>query len=712
MKTDSLPSKPSRWWRWLAAALALLLASIAGFFVWLRFQPPPPFTHAVTLAGVGPQIAVDDLSDPFGVAVDRDGNIFMSDGRRGKIHRLSPNQETTASVIASNLEMPSAVAVAPDGSLVVANTGAQTIVRVDPKNGSTAIIAGADRISGDADGAATEARFNGPIGVAVGKDGAIFVADTYNDRIRAINRDGRVSTLAGSNEPGFKDGAGTAARFDTPCGIAVAADGALLVADTGNHRIRRVTMNGAVTTIAGTGEATERDGAPLEAAFAEPTALALRDANSFYVADAAGNAVRLCDLGQQREQTPPSVTTIAGGYPLGLNDGALSAVKLNRPTGLAVIQGWRKSTLVFADSGNGLVRAFVTEGIRLGHQAEPETALLKAADIRAAVPPRWPFNPPDKPREIAGTFGEVRGERAPEHDAWFHNGLDIPGGYGETVRAIFSERVSRPLPVEGVASPRERLRLPLIGYIHLRIGRDQDDQPLGPYSSSETGISFRRDENGAVTGVRVRRGTRINAGDPLGTLNQLNHVHLIAGPTAGEINALAALQLPGIADKIAPMIENVTLLNQQWQPFAPAEAKLPRVPVSGRVRIVVRAFDQADGNVSHRRLGIYKLSYTVLKADGSPAPGFDKLRENIVFERLPATPNPVPLAYAEGSRSGYSGSTIFAYIATNIVRDGEAREDFWDAAQLPPGDYLVRVIAEDFFGNKTLREVPVTVAAQ
>ena len=72
----------------------------------------------------------------------------------------------------------------------------------------------------------------------------------------------------------------------------------------------------------------------------------------------------------------------------------------------------------------------------------------------------------------------------------------------------------------------------------------------------------------------------------------------------------------------------------------------------------------------------------------------------------------MPLAYAEGSRSGYSGSTIFAYIATNIVRDGEAREDFWDAAQLPPGDYLVRVIAEDFFGNKTLREVPVTVAAQ
>ncbi len=705
MNTDSLPSKTSRLWRWLAAALAVLLAIIAGFFGWLRFQPPQPFTRAVTLAGVGPKIAVDDLSDPFGVAVDRDGNIFVSDGKRGKIHRISSSENTTAPIIASNLEMPSAIAVAPDGSLIVANTGAQTIVRVDPKNGGTAIIAGANGISGFVDGTANEARFNGPVGVAVGKDNTIYVADTYNDSIRAIHPDGRVSTLAGGHEPGFKDGAGTDARFDTPCGITVAPDGALLVADTGNHRIRRVTMNGAVTTIAGTGEATERDGAPMDAAFAEPTAIAMRDANSFYVADAAGNTVRLCDPGNQRE--PASVTTIAGGYPLGLNDGALSAVKLNRPTGLAVIQGWRKNALVFADSGNGLVRAFETEGFQVGYQAKPETALLRAADIRAAVPPRWPYNPPDQPREIAGTFGEVRGERAPEHDAWFHNGLDLPGAYGETVRAIFSERVSRPLSVEGVATPRERLRLPLIGYIHVRIGRDQNDQPLTP---GDSGISFRRDENGGVTGVRVRRGTRINAGDPLGTLTKLNHVHLIAGPTAGEINALAALQLPGIADKIAPVIESVALLNEQWQPFAPDGIKAPRLPVSGRVRIVVRAFDQADGNVNYRRLGIYKLSYTLLKSDGSPAPGFDQPRENIVFERLPATPNAVPLAYAEGSQSGYSGATIFAYIATNIVRDGEAREDFWDTALLPPGDYLVRVIAEDFFGNRVQRDVPVAVA--
>lgn len=698
MRRESLPLKSSRSGSRRALVIALLLLVIAaGLFIrWLSL-PPKPFTSVVTLAGIGPKIKADQLSDPFGVAVDRAGNVFVSDGKAGRIYRLTGND---AAVIAEQLDMPSALAVAADGALIVANTGAQTIVRVDPNSHAVTIIAGQAGASGYADGAANSAHFNGPVGVAVGADGAIFVADTYNDRIRVI-KDGQVSTLAGG-EQGFSDGQGDAARFDTPCGIAVAADGSLLVADTGNHRIRRVTIDGAVTTLAGTGEEAERDGAPLLAAFAEPTAVAVRDAHSFYVADAAGHAVRLCTLESQPEK-PAAVTTLAGGWPLGLSDGALSNAKLNRPTGLAVIPGRRDHALVFADSGNGLVRAFVTDGLKIGHQEKPETALITAAEIRAAVPPRWPYNPPATRREIAGTFGEVRGERAPEHEAWFHNGLDIPGAYGETVRAIFSERVSRPISVEGTGGPRERIRLPLLGYIHLRVGRDQNDQPFGI-----DGITFSRDEKGSVVAVRVRRGTRLNAGDAVGTLNRLNHVHLIAGPTAGEVNALAALELPGLTDTVAPVIESIALLNEQWQPFE-ANSKTSNLQLHGRVRIVVRAYDQADGNAGYRRLGLYRLSYTVLKADGSPAPGFDRPRENIVFEKLPADPGAVPLAYAEGSQSGYTGQTIFAYVVTNAVRDGAAREDFLDTASLPPGDYIVRVMAGDFFGNTTRRDVRVVI---
>jgi DNA-binding beta-propeller fold protein YncE len=714
-------SRPARSRRWLIAAALMTLMATAAFlsWYWLRSQPPKPLVAVVTVAGVGPKISSADLSDPFGVAADEDGNLFISDGAGGRIHRVPA--EGAASVIAEGLDMPSAVALAPDGTLVVANTGAHTIARVDPPTGRVSLIAGAPGMSGEADGAHTQARFNAPVGVAVGKDGTIFVADTYNDRIRAIARDGRVRTLAGASEPGYQDGIGTEARFDTPCGIAVAPDGALLIADTGNHRIRRVTLDGAVTTLAGTGEAMERDGLPQEAAFAELTAIAVRDAQSFYVADAAGASVRLCAFGKQPDAQPgeePSVTTLAGGFPNGLADGDLASARLDRPTGLALMPD---GALVFADSGNGLVRAFIPREVKLGFRAEERTATLTAAEIRAAVPPRWPFHPPTARREIAGTFGEIRGERQPEHDAWFHNGLDIPGGYGEVVRAIFTERVSRPLAVEGVGGLRERLRLPLIGYTHVRLGRDQNDRPL-----ADDRFSFRRDEQGRIIGVRVRRGARINAGDAIGTLNRLNHVHLIAGPASAEINALAALELPGLVDTVPPVIESVMLTTANGEPLTeptlakaqgkrstrgarPSNKQAERIPARGRLRIIARAYDQVDGNARYRRLGIYRLGYTVLNADGSPAPGYAEPRYNIVFERLPADPRAAAIAYAEGSQSGYSGTTVFAYTITNVVRDGQAREDFWDAAALAPGDYIVRVIAEDFFGNRATRDILVSV---
>jgi sugar lactone lactonase YvrE len=697
-------------------ALALVLVTVAaGFFawrLWLRWRTPKPLIAVVTVAGAGPKISAATLSDPFGVAVDDDGNIFVSDGAGGRIHRISA--EGAVTVVTEQLDMPSAIAITSDGALVVANTGAHTIARVDLKTSSVSIIAGAPGMSGDADGAGAEARFNGPIGVTVGEDGTIFVADTYNDRIRAIARDGRVRTLAGGREQGYMDGRASEARFDTPCGIAVTPDGALLIADTGNHRIRRLTLDGTVSTITGAGEAVERDGLPLEAAFDEPTAIAVRDEQSFYVADAAGTSVRLCEFGEQ-----PRVTTLAGGYPFGLVDGELANSRLNRPTGLALTPD---GALIFADSGNGLVRAFIPDGLKLGHRSNAEVAILKASEIRAAVPPRWPFDPPTARREIAGTFGEIRGEREPEHEAWFHNGFDIPGGYGETVRAIFSERVSLPMAVDGVGGARERLRLPLIGYIHLRLGRDQNDRPFAGGH-----FIFQRDEQGRVVGLRLRRGTRFNAGDPIGTLNRLNHVHLIAGPASAEVNALAALRWPGLIDTVPPVIEGVTLTTAEGEPLLEsvkksrdkkaARAKPPlqanaRLPVRGRLRIIVQAYDQADGNASYRRLGLYRLGYNVLNADGSPAPGFSAPRENIVFERLPVDQRAVAIAYAEGSQSGYSGKTIFAYAVTNVVRDGEAREDFWDTAALSPGNYTLRVIAEDFFGNRATRDLPVTVVKE
>lgn len=691
------PTRSTSAHRTIILILALAALALLAWYLWARTRPPGPLLLAVTLAGEGPKIASSSLSDPFGVAVDEDGNIYVSDGRGGRIHRL--NEEGALETIASGLDMPSGVALAPDGTLIVAETGVHTISRIDLKTGSKSIIAGAPGESGEKDGAGAEARFNAPVGVAVDDEGNIFVADTYNDRLRLIARDARVTTIAGG-EWGYSDGTGAEARFDTPCGITIAPDGALIVADTGNHRLRRVTRDGIVTTLAGTGEAMSRDGALQEAAFSEPVALAFRRDGALAVADAASSSLRLVTFGEQ-----PQVRTLAGGYPNGLDDGELDTARLNRPTGVAFAP---EDELVFADSASGMLRALLPRGVERGRESAPERLILPASEIRAAVAPRWPYDPPEARREVAGTFGEVRGEVMAEHDAWFHSGLDVPGAYGEMVRAVFSERVTLPLAVEGVGGLRERLRLPLFGYIHLRVGRDANDRMLPGVDARD--FELRRDDLGKVIGVRVRRGARIAAGAPLGTLNRLNHVHLVAGPPAAEVNALSALRLPGLSDTVPPVIEEVVLTDSSGATFGrEGEKGREMVTVSGRARIIVRAYDQMDGNASYRRLGPYRLGYQVLSSSGEPAPGFEQRRETIVFERLPEDRGGVALVYAEGSQSGYEGRTIFAYVVTNVVRDGAAREEFWDAGSLGAGEYIVRVFVADYHGNEARRDLRVRV---
>ncbi|MGH9755893.1 MAG: SMP-30/gluconolactonase/LRE family protein [Blastocatellia bacterium] len=687
----------------VASSVALVAIALVARFWLFRPHPPKPFAAVMTVGGPGLKIANSTLPDLFGVAVDDEDRVFFSDGTGDSVRRIGA--DGGLKTIASDLDTPSGLAFNRsgwfgDGSLIVANTGAHTIVRIDIGTGRSNLVAGAPGQSGFADGAADQSRFNGPVGVAVNKDGVIFVADTYNDRIRAIE-DGRVRTIAGG-ESGFRDGRGAEARFDTPCGIAVVADGYLLVADTGNHRIRRVTLDGEVTTIHEAGGPEDPDSKLAEAAFCEPMGIAARRDGMIFVTSACESSVRMIDLNGQ------VVTTVAGGgFPAGLADGAVAKSKLNRPSSLAFASN---DALVFADTNNGLIRAVTPEGASFGFRSEPNAATIKASDIRDAVPPRWPYDPPEAKRDIAGTFGEIRGEMLPDHGAWFHNGLDIPGAYGETARAIFSERVTQPLAVEGAGGGRERLRLPLVGYTHLRVGRDRNDQPIGDFPNGA--ITFRRDERGRVIGVRVRRGTRIDAGDAIGALNGQHHVHLIAGPYGEESNPLAALRFPGLIDTVAPTIESVAITNELGESlFDSAKAARGAKPcsISARARIIVRAYDQLDGAPRRRRLGVYRLGYQLLRADGSPAAGFEQPRYNMVFDRLPADYDLIKFVYAEGSQSGYGGQTIFGYIVTNVLRDGQTSEEFLDASQIAPGDYMLRVFAEDFFGNQTRRDTSIIV---
>jgi sugar lactone lactonase YvrE len=639
---------------------------------------PAYFAKVRTFAGTH-----REFGEPFGIAV-KDGSIYVSDGDTGKIVKISAMGEITD--FATGLDTPSGIAFDANGDLVVADTGSQTIKKIGPK-GEIVTVAGMEGQSGFADGDAQSALFNGPIGVAVSSDGKIFVSDTYNDRIRVIENE-KVMTLAGSSR-GFADSVGSNAQFDTPLGIAMRND-KVLVADSGNRRIRMIEPDGTTQTLAGSGRGDLHDGSPASASFVEPTAITVDKNGNILIAD--GNAIRVIGTGAF-----PFIETLSDDR-RGFQDGNAYGARLNRPSGLAVDEN---GDLFVADSNNQAVRLFTNadRGQEVT-QADKDSMRYSAAEFRELQPPRWPFDPPGNRREIAGTLGEIRGEVIENNDqVWFHNGLDIAGSYGETARFIRSEKVLDPRAAENFGTLRELLRMPTVGYIHIRLGRDKDGALFG-----DKRVQFETDSNGQPIGVRVPRGSRFDAGEAIGTLNQMNHVHLVAGRTGAEMNAIDALVLPGLTDSIVPVIDSVALFDNGWNEIE-TETSAKRIKLAGKTRIVVRAFDRVDGNAVRRRLGVYRLGYQILNSDKAP---IADVNWTIKFDRMPSN-KAVRFAYATDSKSGATGETIFNYIVSNNVNGDNFNESFFDATALPAGVYTLRVFAADYFGNTAYKDVIIEV---
>lgn len=621
------------------------------------------------------------ITEPFGIAVDG-ATTYISDGEKGNILKL--NADGTSNVFFSGLDTPSGIALTKDGVLIVADTGANRIISIDT-NGTLTTIAGGER--GFADGTASEAKFDGPIGVAVDKDGIIYVADTYNDRIRVIEN-GMVRTLAGTAR-GFADGFGTAAMFDTPLGLAMWGEDKLLVADSNNCRIRVVEKDGSVWTLVGNESCEVVDGSPNNASVYSPTAVTVDKDGIIYIAD--GNAVRA--LGRR---VLPYLETLSATH-RGISDGKPKTSRFNRPSGLAVNDN---GEVLVADSDNGLVRKF-TSDIDAAQITANEISSLRytAAEFRELQPGRWPYERAEQTREIAGTLGEIRGEmKDRSSQVWFHNGLDIPGAYGETARFVRDEKVLDPAGAENFETLRELLRLPTMGYVHIRLGRDSSGKSYGdPRFKFEI-------LNGKIVGVRVPRGTKFKAGEPIGSLNALNHVHLIAGRPGAEMNALDALILPGVSDGIAPVIENVTLFDENWAKIE-TKSVSERINISSKTRVIIRAYDRKDGNAERRRLAPYKIGYALTKSDvtAKATPVW-----NISFEKMPVD-RAVSFVYADGSKSGATGETIFNFIATNTVNGDIFSEGFIDPALLDAGNYILTVFAADFFGNVAEKDIQIEV---
>lgn len=264
-------------------------------------------------SGDGGPAAQASLNEPRGCAVGADGSLYIADSMNNRIAKVDAAGVITTvagdgaagyagdggPAVEARLQHPYGVAVGADGSLYVADTKNHRIRKVDPAGIITTAAgrSGRGRYYGDG-GPAAEARLNEPYGVAVGAGGSLYIADTLNHRIRKIDPDGIISTVAGDGVRRYGGDGGPAVKagLNSPTAVAVAvgADGSLYIADMNNRRLRKVDPDGVITTVAGTGGAGHwGDGGPAtEAAVGRPRAVAVGADGSLYFADAENHRIR------------------------------------------------------------------------------------------------------------------------------------------------------------------------------------------------------------------------------------------------------------------------------------------------------------------------------------------------------------------------------------------------------------------------------------
>jgi uncharacterized protein (TIGR03437 family) len=313
---------------------------------------PPPTPAVARSASIG---------DPTRLATDAAGNVYFGSlhsvfkvDAGGTLTRVAGNGRTGNSgdggpAAAAQLSFPMGLAVDTAGNLFVADRDA-SVVRKIAANGIITTVAGSGTpgFTGDG-GAAISAQINGPYGVAVGAGGSLYIADTGNNVVRKVSPDGAIRTVVGTGTPGYLGDGGPAlnAWLNGPESVAVDAEGNLYIADTFNGRIRRVGTDGVIATVAGVGSTGiySGDGGPARsAALSLPTDVALDGAGTLYLADFGNTRVRMVSGG--------IITTVAGqtnGAPLTEGQAAVNA-RLEGPTGLTVDSG---GSFYFVEAGIG-----------------------------------------------------------------------------------------------------------------------------------------------------------------------------------------------------------------------------------------------------------------------------------------------------------------------------------------------------------------------
>lgn len=233
---------------------------------------------------------------PYATAVVSSGNVYVADYFNGAIRKIDTGNNVTTLTTTegdppsqAQFVHPSGIVVDSSGNIYVSNDLICNIKKITPE-GVVTTVAGGSR--GYADGNGTDAQFSDPSGLAIDLSGNLYVADFSNSRIRKVTPEGIVTTVAGDGTTGFADGNGTNAKFNKPTGIAVDSSGNLYVADYLNNRIRKITTSGVVTTLAGNSAGSFSDGAGTNALFNNPSGIAIDNSGNLFVTDNKNNRIR------------------------------------------------------------------------------------------------------------------------------------------------------------------------------------------------------------------------------------------------------------------------------------------------------------------------------------------------------------------------------------------------------------------------------------
>jgi len=314
---------------------------------------------------------------PAALALHPSGYLLVADEKNHRIRAISPDglvttlagSGPTGAVRGGYVDGPAnqarfadpiGLCVGSDGTVFVADSDNQRIRAISP-NGIVSTLAGSGDfgklIGNYRDGPASEAQFNRPYDVVTDDVGNVYVADYFNNRVRCISPDGQVATLAGDGQPGHADGVGTAARLAYPNRLARDTQGNLYLTEghsgdlgewVSGNRVRAITPDGAVTTLAGSGAASYADGLAALAAFDTPMGVDVDAAGNVYVSEYLNHCIRII--------TPEGqVSTLAGRCGVsGYLDGGAGEARFSYPMDVLVSE--TQNLLYVADFGNHRIR--------------------------------------------------------------------------------------------------------------------------------------------------------------------------------------------------------------------------------------------------------------------------------------------------------------------------------------------------------------------